>query len=201
MNFNGLQTDDKSGVALLTGAYVRWTIPEGWNRIEVDLGCGSGSFLLQMAEANPETLFLGVDIMLGRLRKVQKKIERLGLQNVILLRAPAWSFIDIFLPSESVDRIHILCPDPWPKAKHRGNRLASSEFMGCLSQKIKRCGTFHFGSDHVPYVEMVLSGIAGLRQFVSNQNRLEDHKEFKTDFEKGFLEEGKLVHHFAWELV
>ena len=57
--------------------------------LEVDIGCGKGRFLLSMARANPDINFLGIDRLLRRLKKVNKKIVQEHLANVRLLRTEA----------------------------------------------------------------------------------------------------------------
>src|SRR5437899_546289 len=96
--------------------------------LEIELGAGDGSFLAQWAALNPERNFLGLERLLGRLRKVDRKIARLGLENVRLLRLEASYFVEYLLPAKSVSAFHIYFPDPWPKRKQRKNRLVNGRF-------------------------------------------------------------------------
>jgi tRNA (guanine-N7-)-methyltransferase len=165
---------------------------------ELDLGCGKGGFLLQLAERYPERLILGADIMIGRLRRLQKKVDRCELRNVELLRADAGSLVARMLPDESLSRVHILCPDPWPKKRHRVNRLVSSEFLGRLSRKLIPGGILHLATDDVPYFERMQAAIAPLPHFAPAANGIEDIADIRTDFELQWLGQGIPVQHMAF---
>src|SRR5688572_22700975 len=89
--------------------------------LEVELGAGDGSFLIAWAKANPARNFLGVERLLGRIRKIDRKASRAGLQNVRLMRIEASYFLEYLLPRNSVTALHIYFPDPWPKRKHWKN--------------------------------------------------------------------------------
>jgi len=95
--------------------------------LEVELGAGDGSFLAQWAALHPERNFLGVERLLGRLRKINRKAVRLGLTNVRLMRIEAAYFLEYMLPSNSVSALHIYFPDPWPKRKQRKHRLINAQ--------------------------------------------------------------------------
>ncbi len=56
-------------------------IRNGERPLEIDLGCGDGSFLVELAAAYPERDFIGVERLLGRCKKVAKKIRRAGAAN------------------------------------------------------------------------------------------------------------------------
>ena len=79
---------------------------------EVDLGCGDGGFLLAMAEHYPETRFLGVERLLGRIRKVCNESARRGLTNVRGLRVESRYFLEWMVAPGSISRLHYLFPDP-----------------------------------------------------------------------------------------
>ena len=74
-----------------------------WKRAELDLGCGSGGFSISLAGANPETLVLAADVMVSRLRKVEKLKNRAGLKNLELLRVEARHLTGRILPDASLD--------------------------------------------------------------------------------------------------
>ena len=82
---------------------------------EVDLGCGDGGFLLQMAAHYPERRFLGIERLLGRVRGVCSRAAVRGLENVKVLRVESRYFLEWMVRPGCVSRLHYLCPDPWPK--------------------------------------------------------------------------------------
>ncbi len=173
-------------------------IPSFPARVELDLGCGSGGFSVSLAKSRPDALILAADVMLGRLRKVQKTARRNGVSNLELLRVEARHLMTILLPDHSLDRIHILCPDPWPKHKHKGNRLMSSDFMMQIHRVLKPDGIFHFATDDPRYMDATRQNLetSGLFAYAS-ASALDDVKDFKTEFERDWLAIGRTVPHIA----
>lgn len=172
--------------------------PAPGQRVELDLGCGSGGFTVRLAESKPEALVFGTDVMLGRLRKVEKLGRRTGVSNLELLRVEARHLISLIAPDSYFDRIHILCPDPWPKHKHKGNRLMSSDFMMQLNRVLKKDGILHFATDDPNYMESTRRNLETSALFeYAPQEVLDDVKDFKTDFEKEWLAIGRTVPHIA----
>lgn len=170
-------------------------------RAELDLGCGRGDFSIALASAYPESTVFAADIMLGRLRKVQRKAHRMKLDNLKFLRVEARHLLTIIFPDASLDRVHILCPDPWPKNKHRGHRLLSSDFMAQIARVLKKDGIFHFATDDAPYLEAAIANVEGSGLFDrAADDALADvsGEKFKTEFERQWLAEGKSVTHIAW---
>ena len=103
--------------------------------LEVDLGCGDGSFLVEMAAAHPERNFLGVERLFGRVGKTAKRIALRGLTNARVLRLESTYALAWLLPAASVSRLHLLCPDPWPKKGHHRRRLFNdAEFLDGLAR-------------------------------------------------------------------
>ena len=181
----------------LTSEYTRLELDQE-KITEVDLGCGSGSFILQLAQAYPERQFIAVDVMIGRLRSVESKCRLNNINNINIYRSEAWHFFDIHLADNSLDRLHVLCPDPWPKKRHAGHRLLNSEFLSRAFNKLKPGGCLHLATDHSPYFEQMKREVSHLKQFVLNNDLIDDIREYKTDFEKDFLEQGIAVNHASW---
>ena len=125
--------------------------------LEVELGSGDGSFLAQWAAAHGDRNFLGVERLLGRLRKLDRKAQRLGLTNLRLLRIEASYFVSYLLPSRSVSALHLYFPDPWPKRKHRKNRLVNAEFATAVSRVLIPGGLLHLRTDDADYFEQMRS--------------------------------------------
>lgn len=119
--------------------------------LEVDLGCGDGSFLVAMAREFPDRMFLGVERLLGRVRKVGRKLTRAGLENARVLRLESRYTVEWLLPEASVGRLHVLCPDPWPKARHHRRRLIQPEFLAAVHRTLRPGGELLFMTDHDGY--------------------------------------------------
>ena len=166
--------------------------------IEVDMGCGKGSFSTQLAARFPERMVISADIMIGRLRKLVKRNEREGVANIHALRVEARQLLGLMIPDRAIHRLHILCPDPWPKDRHRANRLLCSDFMGQIHRILKPGGMFHFSTDDVSYLEAVRKVVMMSQLFEEYPAGLEDIADFKTDFERLWNGQGKAVSHNVW---
>ncbi len=120
--------------------------------LEIDLGCGDGKFVLEMGAHYPERNFLAIERLLGRAKKVARKAEQLGLTNLKVLRIESNYLLEWLIPAQSVSRIHLLCPDPWPKKRHHKNRLLQTEFLDTLAQVMHpEQGEFIFKTDSDEY--------------------------------------------------
>ncbi len=169
----------------------REEISRAGRSLEIDLGCGDGSFLLAMAEAYPDRDFLGVERLLGRVRKVCKKITRRHLANVRVLRLESRYTVEWMLPPGSVSRLHLLCPDPWPKSKHHRRRLMQLEFIDAVWRALEPGGEFLFMTDHEEYFEWAAEKIQEAGKFEALDWQEDSFFYPKTDFQQQWESEGK----------
>jgi tRNA (guanine-N7-)-methyltransferase len=192
--FNVLPRPAMAG-ELVPGDYFRVLgrdeICRGGRPLEVDLGCGDGSFLMEMAREYPEREFLGVERLLGRVRKVCKKLTRRRLDNVRVLRLDSRYVVEWLLPEAEISRIHLLCPDPWPKLRHHRRRTMQLEFLEATRRALVPGGEFLFMTDHEEYFEWAVAKVAEFGKF----ERLEWEEDAffypKTDFQVQWEAEGK----------
>jgi len=179
-------------------------VPEDWLRpiplerhfdsnqpLEVDLGAGKGRFLLARAQRNPGTNFLGIERMLRRIRKMDRKAANRGLRNVRLLRMEAYYALTYLIPDASVRCHYIFFPDPWPKKRHHGNRLFSEPFMTALHRTLIEGGTLHMATDHLPYFEEIQSYFRQDARFEEVPPFVPDEEE-QTDFERYYIDRGEI---------
>jgi tRNA (guanine-N7-)-methyltransferase len=161
--------------------------------LEVDLGCGDGSFLMEMAAHHPERDFLGVERLLGRVRKVCKKATKRGLTNCRVLRLESRYTVEWILPPASISRLHLLCPDPWPKFKHQRRRIVQQEFLEAVWGGLVSGGEFLFMTDHEEYFRWAEQKVAAFGKF--EQLEWEEDTFFypKTDFQRQWEAEGKVM--------
>jgi tRNA (guanine-N7-)-methyltransferase len=157
--------------------------------LEVELGAGDGSFLAAYAAAHRETNFIGVERLLGRLRKIDRKAHRAGLTNLSLIRIEASYVVNYLLPREGVRAVHIYFPDPWPKRRHWKNRLITPAFTELLRAVLEKGGEVHLRTDDRNYFEQMLESFGGNSSFEKIQTP-PALLEFTTDFERGFAKRG-----------
>lgn len=175
--------------------------------LEVDLGCGDGSFLIEMAQHYPGQNFLGVERLLGRVRGVCNRIKSLGLTNAKVLRLESHYTLEWLLAEHSVSRLHLLCPDPWPKARHHKRRLIQQEFLTILQKALAPNGEFLFKTDHPEYFEWVCEEMDTFARSGGKFTRLpwpDDDQEGaffypKTDFQRHWESQGKTIHRLRFQ--
>jgi tRNA (guanine-N7-)-methyltransferase len=158
-----------------------------WNDrpVEVDLGSGPGKFLVEAAQKFPDRNFLGIERLLGRVRKTRRRAFELGIDNVRLLRMEMEYAVKYLLPRESIFRFHLSFPDPWPKRRHHVRRVVDREFFDALWRALIAEGEIRIKTDHEAYFQHI-ARVAGESQL---WNLLEwaDESYPVTDFEQDFL--------------
>ena len=167
--------------------------------LEVELGSGDGSFLVNYATLHPERNFLGVERFLGRIRKIDRKGRRAGLSNLSLVRIEASYFLEFLLPKNSAEIIHLYFPDPWPKRKHHKHRLVNTRFPELARQALKPGGAVYLRTDDAEYFAQMLEVFAASPHFeaVATPEALSAQL---TDFERGFLARGVHTRRAAYQL-
>jgi len=173
----------------------REEIFEGPAPIELDLGCGDGSFLVRMAGHFGDRNFLGVERLLGRVRKVSRKSSRAGLTNVRVLRVDSNYAVRWLLPAGFASRIHFLCPDPWPKKKHADRRqMCRTDFLAALHSLLAEDGELLFMTDAEPYYLEAVEVQRECGFFAREPWEEGDFFYARTDFEEQWLAGGRTMH-------
>jgi len=159
--------------------------------LEIDLGCGKGRFLLAHAQANPSVNFLGIDRMLGRIRRIDQRARRRGLRNIRLLRVEAYYATTYLVPPGCVQTYYIFHPDPWPKKRHHENRLFNPRFIDALHRTLIPGGTVHISTDHLPYHAEIRS-VLDLDQRFEPVDPFVPGESEQTDFERWYIHRGPI---------
>jgi tRNA (guanine-N7-)-methyltransferase len=154
--------------------------------IEVEIGFGSGEYLLRRAAEYPERLFIGIEKKAGMITEVSKRVTCLKLNNIRLLESCAKdAFTDLF-PASSISRAYSLFPDPWPKRKHLQYRLFSSEYLRLLNNRLIFGSEALIVTDSKDYCNWMLKQLPDTGFEVENSII---SPQFDTRFERKWLEQ------------
>jgi tRNA (guanine-N7-)-methyltransferase len=166
--------------------------------IHVDLGAGDGGFIRARAHNYPETRFLAVERLLGRVRKLARRASQESLENLRVLRIEAAYAVEFLIPPKSVNSMTILFPDPWPKRRHHPNRLIQTSFLDLCSRCLTSEGWIGIKTDDVSYFEHIQKALRSCKTLKSwsEANAAELLPEI-TDFEKDFQKEGRPIYFVA----
>ena len=121
--------------------------------LQVDLGCGDGSFLCELAQKFPEKNFLGIERLRGRVARACRKADK--IDNVRVLQAETSSAVRYLLPPESVETFYLLFPDPWPKRRHHRRRIVTPEFLNSIHRALEPDGVLHIATDYLDYFQHI----------------------------------------------
>ena len=170
------------------------------NPVALDLGAGDGGFALAYAQARPEINLLAVERLLGRARKIARRAARQGVPNLRVLRLETRYTLERLCPFGSVEEIHILFPDPWPKRRHWKNRILQPDFLEIAARALPPGGLLRFVTDHPDYSQWADEVLRASPLFHPLSNTEEQNATYPhTDFEAMFRAEGKPIHAHLYE--
>lgn len=123
--------------------------------LALEIGCGIGDFIVQIAARHPEQNFIAIDIFNQGCRQTCTRIEESGLANILMMRIEARYLMHQYLGRNSLSALYINCPDPWPKKRQRKRRLMNREFIDLVLFCLKDGGELNFSTDFADYGESV----------------------------------------------
>ena len=167
--------------------------------LEVEVGPGKGGFLLGRASACPDINFLGVEWVQAYAAYVADRAYRASLPNVRAICADAADFFQTSLPDNSVLRVHVYFPDPWPKRRHRRRRLIAPSFLSEVRRTLRPGGWLGIITDDADYFEHIqqtLSATEGLDE-MPFEPCPEAEGLVDSNFEKKYSRAGRDFHTLA----
>jgi tRNA (guanine-N7-)-methyltransferase len=167
--------------------------------VEVEIGIGKGRFILAEAERRPDVDFLGLEWSLKHLRIARDRAVRLGLANIRFHRADARHVLADLIPDGTVQRVHVYCPDPWPKKRHHKRRLFNPEMARHLERVLAMGGHLNVSTDVKEYFEAiveVVESVTSLRRAVDPLHP--DATMGQTNYETKYLAAGRVIHRVTW---
>ena len=148
------QSWDRYAIEIKSELILNQIFPEK-TKVIMEIGSGMGEATAQIAKANPEVGYVAVEMHSPGLAALLILINQMELENIKLIREDATYLLANHIPDNSVDGIHLLFPDPWPKNRQHKRRIVQSEFIEMVGRKLKPGGFIHVATDWQPYADWI----------------------------------------------
>lgn len=167
----------------------------------LEIGFGRGEHVAFQARRAPGVGHLACEPYRNGVAGLLGEIEDHGLSNVRIHMGDA---IDVLerLSSQSLDRVWLLHPDPWPKARHAKRRFVNPGPMALIAAKLKPGGEFRLATDHIPYLRHSLAVMQGQPDFRWTATGPEDWEQVPEDWpDTRFAAKARRLGHDVWRLI
>jgi len=171
--------------------------------IVLEIGFGNGDTLVEQAAADPERDYIGIEVHEPGIGHCLLRIEDQGISNLRLIAHDAVEVLKHSIADESLSRVNIYFPDPWPKKRHHKRRLLQPTFLALIAGKLTASGELRIATDWANYAEHIDEVLAGTDLFTVVERR-EHTGEAPLDrpttkFERRGLRHGHAI--WDWDLA
>ncbi len=196
---------------------VRYFIPENNQKLDFDslfgrqgntvleIGFGDGKSLVAMAQAQPETNFLGIEVHRPGIGSLLQALEVAGLKNVRVSNRDAVEVIKNQIANNSLDAVHLFFPDPWPKKRHHKRRIINQAFLSEIARVLRPAGLLHLATDWQDYATHMMQELDRHKLFQNTavENKYSEKPAYRpeTKFERRGLKLGHKVRDIVFKRV
>jgi tRNA (guanine-N7-)-methyltransferase len=175
------------------------------NPIVLELACGKGEYTVGLAQAFPNTNFIGIDIKGDRISRGSRAAQILGLSNVAFLRTDI-NFLQEFFVENEVNEIWITFPDPQPRPRQEKHRLTHPRFLSLYKQLLVAGGTLHLKTDNPEFFSYSLEQVKPVSTSLQYTTDLYNsplnqiHIGIKTTYEQMFFSKGFTINYLQCKM-
>jgi len=175
-----------------------WSTVFGNNRpVEVEIGCGTGTFLLQASSENPAHNFFGIEHSRSHAELVEQRIGVHAVSNARVIAADASCILRELVPPASVAAFHIYFPDPWWKRRHHRRRLFTERFTRDLARALAAGGHVHTATDVEEAFLLIRETMGASGAFVEEEEVRPPPRQL-TSFERKGLAQGSVIREMSF---
>ncbi len=182
----------------VTGALTAETLFGKALALHLEIGFGSGEHLAAQALAQPDHGFIGCEPFINGVVGALGHIDAAGLANIRLHMGDA---LDVLarLPDAALERVYLLHPDPWSKARHAKRRMMNPGPLDLIAAKLKPGGRLRFGTDHPIYVRWALMQMNARADFIWQAQTPHDFRIRSADWpETRYERKARAQGHEVW---
>ena len=169
--------------------------------IHIEIGMGKGRFMMDLAAANPDINYIGIEKYSTVLLRAIQKMEVNPLPNLVFIRMDAEDICEVFSKGE-IAKIYLNFSDPWPKDRHAKRRLPSKEFLVRYNEFLAADGRLEFKTDNVDLFDFALEELepAGWKLEAVTRDLHHDEKmcagNIMTEYEEKFSSMGNPIYKY-----
>ena len=167
--------------------------------VVLEIGFGMGDATAKIAEALPDTDFIGCEVHEPGVGSLLKQIGERGLNNLRIVQHDAVEVLEHMIRPGSLGGVHVYFPDPWHKKRHNKRRLIQPPFVADLVKHLAPGGYIHCATDWEPYAQQMLEVLGANPDLVNTTEGYAEKPAYRplTKFENRGLRLG----HGVWDLV
>lgn len=173
------------------------SIFDNQNPLHIEIGCGKGKFITELAAKNPDINYIAFEKNLDVLVLASEKIKNAGLNNVRFVAGDACILEQMNINNE-IDRIYINFCDPWKKKRQAKRRLTHENFLKLYEKLLKPGGEVHFKTDNTKLFEFSLNSFSAYGLTMKNITLDLHNSEFEgnimTEYETLFSQKGQPIY-------
>ena len=171
------------------------------NPIIVEIGFGMGDATAQIAAANPDINYLGIEVHRPGVGKLLGEIKRRDLKNLFIIEHDALEVLEYMIGDNSINGFHIFFPDPWPKKRHHKRRLVQRPRTNLMAQKLTPGGYLYFVTDIIEYAEFALEELTATEMLKNKYDGFAEPQEWRTQtkFERKGLQADRTITELYFE--
>jgi tRNA (guanine-N7-)-methyltransferase len=135
----------------------------------LEVGFGSGEHLIYQATCNPDVSFIGCEPYINGVVSFLGKVKRQKIKNIFLYAGDVRDLFDV-LPSNSLAKVFLLYPDPWPKRRHKRRRFVNPEYLIPLLRVMNENAELRIATDIEDYFKHTKREVLKLDFKLTKQN-------------------------------
>lgn len=165
----------------------------------LEIGFGMGDATAAIAQSQPGTNFLGLEVHSPGVGALLKRVGEMSLGHVRAVQHDAVEVVQHMLPLQSLAGVHVFFPDPWHKSRHHKRRLIQPPFVALLAARLAPGGYLHCATDWEPYAQQMLEVLSAEPLLHNTAEGYAPRPDYRplTKFEQRGLKLG----HGVWDLV
>lgn len=163
---------------------------------------GNGSWIAEKAQAYPEFNWVAIERKFERVRRIWSKVKNFNLSNLLTVCGEGHRMTRHYVPDASVQAVYINFPDPWPKTRHRKNRIVQVPFVNEVFRILQPGGVLTMVTDDAPYSQWMINILRKSPGFESEFPEpyfISEYPSYGTSFfEDLWRQKGKTIHYHAF---